>query len=109
MAEKLPYGTGTIKLTWINPKDNSILESSMHLTIEDALDSLPNNIDKNNFLLFELIETDGVSYKWKLLKYGRYSQYKYGMDFFDNDLLFYGTTGLTLIGIYSVLKFLKVF
>lgn len=109
MNENLPYSKGTIKLTWINRKDNTLLESSMHDSVEDALINVPKNIKKNDILIFELVETDGNSYKWKLLKYGRYYQYKYGMDVFDNDILFYGIIGLTIFGAYSFLKSVKIF
>jgi len=109
MSENLPYGKGTIKLTWINPKDYNILESAMYNSVDEALQNIPKNIKKNDFLLFELVSTDGVQYKWKLLPYGRSNQYKYGMEFFDNDLVFYGFVGLTLFGVYSVLKVLKIF
>jgi len=101
----LPYNKGTIKLTWINPKDNTILESSMFSSVGEALKNLPADIEPNNFLIFELYQTDGKKYKWKLLPYGRYSQYKYGMEFFDNDLIFYSTITLTLIGVIFILKF----
>jgi hypothetical protein len=109
MSENLPYNKGTIKLTWINPKDNTILESSMHESVDEAIKNVPKNIKKNDFLIFELIDTNGIQYKWKLLPYGRYSQYKYGMEFFDNDFIVYGVIGLSLIGVYSLFKMLKVF
>jgi hypothetical protein len=109
MSENLPYGKGTIKLTWINPKDYNILESAMYNSVDEALKNIPKNIKKNDFLIFELVSTDGVEYKWKLLPYGRSSQYKYGMEFFDNDFVFYGVLGLSLFGVYSVLKVLKIF
>jgi len=107
--DKLPYKTGTIKLTWINPKDYNILESSMHYSVDEALKNVPKNIKKHDFLIFELVSTDGVQYKWKLLPYGRANQYKYGMEFFDNDLVFYGFIALTIFGTYSFLKLIKVF
>lgn len=103
--DNLPYKKGTIKLTWINPKDNTILESSMFNSLEEALNNLPTNIKKNDFLIFELYDTDGQKYKWKLLPFGRYYQYKYGMEFYDNDFLFFGTIILTLLGVIFILKF----
>jgi hypothetical protein len=109
MSEELPYSKGTIKLTWINQKDNTILESAMYKSVDEALKNVPKNIKKGDFLIFELASTDGVQYKWKLLPYGRYSQYKYGMEFFDNDLIFYGAVAFGLFGVYSLLKVLKVF
>ena len=109
MSENLPYGKGTIKLTWINPNDYNILESAMYSSVNEALKNIPKNIKKNDFLIFELVSTDGVQYKWKLLPYGRSNQYKYGMEFFDNNLVFYGLMGLSLFGIYSLFKVLKIF
>lgn len=109
MSENLPYGKGTIKLTWINPNDYNILESAMYSSVNEALKNIPKNIKKNDFLIFELVSTDGVEYKWKLLPYGRSNQYKYGMEFFDNNLVFYGLMGLSLFGIYSLFKVLKIF
>jgi hypothetical protein len=109
MSENLPYGKGTIKLTWINQNDYNILESAMYSSVNEALKNVPKNIKKNDFLIFELVSTDGVQYKWKLLPYGRSNQYKYGMEFFDNNLVFYGLMGLSLFGIYSLFKVLKIF
>ena len=109
MSEELPYSKGTIKLTWINPKDNTILESAMYQSVDEALKNIPKTIKKNDFLIFELVSTDGVQYKWKLLPYGRYAQYKYGMEFFDNDFIFYGAVAVGVFGIYSLMKVLKIF
>ena len=74
MAE-LPYKKGTIKLTWINPKDNTILESAMFDSVDEALKNLPTDIKPNDFLIFQLTQTDGKNYRWKLLNYGKYYQY----------------------------------
>jgi len=102
--ENKPYNEGTIKLTWINPKNYKILESSMHKTIEEAKLSLPSNIEKEQYLLFELISTDGNSYKWKLLDGGRSSEYIQGMSFRDNKILFYGSISLAVLGSIYLLK-----
>ena len=37
MEDELPYSKGTIKLTWIDPKNYEILNSSMYQTLDDAL------------------------------------------------------------------------
>ena len=39
--EDLPYKLGTIKLTWINPTDYTILESKMFDSVEEALKNIP--------------------------------------------------------------------
>ncbi len=109
MSEELPYNIGTIKLTWINPKDNSVLESAMFYSVNEALKNIPKGIHRNDILIFELTETDGNRYKWKLLPYGRHWQYKYGMEFLDNDVVFYGVIGLAIFGMYSVFKLVKIF
>jgi len=100
----LPYKEGTIKLTWINPNDYSILQSKMFDTVQQALENVPEYLDKNNFLVFKLIKTDGNSYEWKLLNIGRSSEYLNGMKFRDNKLLFYGSMGLAFLGFIYLLK-----
>ena len=102
---ELPYKVGTIKLTWINPRDNTILESAMFRSVDEALKNLPTDIKRNDFLLFQLIQTDGEKYRWKLLNYGKFYQYKYGMEFLDSDLLFYGTLLFTVLGFLYIIKF----
>jgi len=74
-------------------------------SVDEALKNLPADIKHNDFLIFELTQTDGVNYRWKLLKYGKYYQYKYGMEFLDRDLIFYSTMIFTFIGIYTIIKF----
>jgi hypothetical protein len=41
MNDNLPYGIGTIKLTWIDPSNYKILNSSMFNDIESALAQAP--------------------------------------------------------------------
>lgn len=105
MENDLPYKKGTIKLTWKNQKDNTTLESAMFDSVDEALKNLPADIKHNDFLIFQLTQTDGKNYRWKLLKYGKYYQYKYGMEFLDNDVIFYSTMIFTLLGIYTIIKF----
>lgn len=98
MAKDKPYKEGTIKLTWINPSDYKILHSTMFNSVEDALRSLPEGIDPQNFLLFKLVKTDGNYYEWQLLDYGRSKEYVSGMKFKDNKFLYYGTIALIILG-----------
>jgi hypothetical protein len=72
--QEYPYKIGTIKLTWINPKNYTILQSKMFDSVEVALQNIPTYIKKDEYMIFELIETDGVSYKWKLLPYGYFEE-----------------------------------
>ncbi len=99
MANELPYKEGTIKLTWINPKDYRILESRMFNSVDEALSNLPKDIKPNNFLVFRLIKTDGTRYTWELLDMGRSKEYINGMKFKDNKVLYYGTIAITILGV----------
>lgn len=104
MNNELPYELGTIKLTWINPKDYTILASKMFSSVNEALKSIPKNIKSNEFLIFELIKSDGVSYEWKLLPYGLYNRFVQGMKFRDNKILYYGSMALSIIGAIYIIK-----
>jgi hypothetical protein len=102
--EELPYKLGTIKLTWINPSDYTILESKMFDSVEEALKNVPTNIKKEDFMIFKLIKTDGTAYEWKLLPYGNHSEFVRSMEFRNNKLLFYGSIALSVMGAIYVLK-----
>ncbi len=102
--EDLPYKLGTIKLTWINPKNYTILASKMFSSVDEALKSIPKNIKSNDFLIFELIKTDGVSYEWKLLPHGLYNRFVQGMKFRDNKMLYYGSMALTIVGAIYLIR-----
>ena len=106
MAENLPYKIGTIKLTWIDPKDYTILESKMFNSVDEALKNIPSEVKENEFLIFELIKTDGNSYEWKLLPYGIHKRFVQGMEFRDNKLYYYGSMGLGVLGAFYLLKLL---
>lgn len=102
MAEELPYSKGTIKLTWIDPKNYEILNSAMFETIDGALSKVPK--DNENWMLFRLESTDGINYTWKLLPYGQHKEYINGMKFRDNPLLYYGGLALMIFGAYSLIR-----
>jgi len=101
--EKLPYKIATIKLTWINPKNYKILESKMFNSVSEALANIPAS-KGNNWLLFKLVESDGMQFKWELLPYGKHKGYVNGMKLRDNPILKYGFIALALFGAYSVYK-----
>jgi hypothetical protein len=105
MAEELPYKTGTIKLTWIDPRNYKFLESKMFDTVEQALLNVPTFLKQGDFLIFKLVETDGNQYRWELLNYGRSNEYINGMKFRDNKALYYGTMGLAVLGAIFLIKF----
>jgi hypothetical protein len=79
-SETSPYVKGTIKLTWIDPKNFAILSSKMYETLDEAL---KNTQGKKDWLIFRLVESDGNSYKWELLPYGDSKSYLNSMKAFD--------------------------
>jgi hypothetical protein len=106
MDENLPYTLGTIKLTWINPNDYTILESKMFNSVDEALKNLPSKVKENEYMIFKLTKTDGIAYEWKLLPYGIYKRFVQGMKFRDNKLYYYGSMALGVLGSIYVLKLL---
>jgi hypothetical protein len=102
--EDLTYKLGTIKLTWIDPNDYTILESKMFDSVSEALKNVPKDIKENEFMLFELIKSDGVAYEWKLLPYGVHKRFVQGMEFRDNKLYYYGSMALGVLGAFYFLK-----
>ena len=102
----LPYKIGTIKLTWINPNDYTLLESKMFGSVSEALHNVPLNIKPNEFMLFELVKTDGEAYEWKLLPYGVSKRFVKSMEFRDNKYLYYGSMLLGVLGGVYLLKLL---
>ena len=102
--EDLPYKIGTIKLTWISPSDFTILKSKMFDSVDEALKNIPTGINKEDFMIFKLIKTDGTAYEWKLLSYGNHSEFIRSMEFRNNKFIFYGSIALSIIGAIFVLK-----
>lgn len=100
---KKPYKEGTIKLTWIDPNDYKTLHSQMFNSVEEALANLPKESLGNNWLIFKLTETDGNSYLWEVLPYGKHKGYVNGMRLRDNKLLYYGGVSLMVLGAYFVI------
>ena len=100
----IPYQIGTIKLTYINPDDYKILHGEMYDTIPEALAQVDQKNKGNNWLLFELIQTDGKSYSWKLLPYGKHRGYISGMKLRDNTILRLIMTAIFLYGIFTLGK-----
>ena len=102
-----PYSVGTIKLTWIDPTNYKVLNSQMFNTLSDALASLKGRKLSNNWLIFKLVSTDGVRYKWELLPYGKHRGYLWGMKLRDNPILRYGSIALFLYGCYNFYLLMK--
>jgi hypothetical protein len=82
MKEAL-YGSGTIKLTWINPNDYSILESKM-FPKEKLQQALEESKGKNKWMIFELKSNTGDQYSWSLLPYGEAKTFVKTMKFRDS-------------------------
>lgn len=97
------YKEGTIKLTWINPQDFTILNSSMFNDIDSALN---NTSDKKDWMIFQLDKVDNDNYTWKLLPYGKYKSFINGMKFRNSG--FYGIS-IVLISALSIYGLYKLF
>lgn len=104
MAKDLPYKEGTIKLTWIDPKDFTVLNSDMFNTVEDAVESAKNRGLGKDYLIMKLVKTNGKRYEWILLNEGEYSRYITGMKISKNPVLKYGSMALMALGVIYVLK-----
>ena len=100
------YQPGTLKLTWINPNDFSVLESTM-FDKNNLSGALKLAESKPNFMLFELTETKGDYYKWKLLPYGEAKRFVFQMKMHHSKLMY--IVGLALLGFagYGIYKTIK--
>ena len=100
------YQPGTLKLTWINPSDFSVLESTMFdkNNLSGALELAKS---KPNFMLFQLTETKGDYYKWKLLPYGEAKRFLFQMKVHHSKMMY--IVGLALLGFagYGIYKAIK--
>ncbi len=103
MDEK-PYKEGTIKLTWTDKTDYTVLNSTMFNSIEEAMLKKDMFYSGKDFLLMELIKTDGNSYSWSVLPYGDFKNYKAGMHILDNKWKYLIGVGLIGVLIYSFIK-----
>jgi hypothetical protein len=100
------YEIGTIKLTWINPLDYTLLESKMYnkTALNEALKDAQS---KPDFMLFELVKTQNHQYEWKLLPYGEADRFVRSMQVSKNVLMPYvglAIIGFAAYGIYKVIK-----
>lgn len=105
VTEQSPYSKGTIKFTWIDPETYHVLHSRMFNSVDEALNYAQSKNFGNDFLLFELLESDGNKYAWKLLPYGRERQYVSGMKIKDNPILKYGSTTLMIVGALFIINY----
>lgn len=96
---------GTIKKTWIDPSDYTILKSKMFNNLQDAKLFEPES-KRDNYLYFQLQSygKDDLIYTWKLLPYGKHSEYVNGMKLKDNPIAKYGIPALALCGAFFLGK-----
>jgi hypothetical protein len=95
------YKIGTIKVAWINPNNYDELSSTMYSTLSDALDATKS---KKDFMIMELIENQGDFYKWKVLPYGDYRSYNYGMKISKSPIIKTAMGVLMVYGAYCIYK-----
>ena len=93
------YEKGTVKLTWIDPNDYSILDSGMYNSVEEAL---ADSKGKKNFMVFQLKERKGDTYSWQLLPYGKYNEYVGGMKLRDSKIAWILTIGILFMAGYGM-------
>ena len=98
------YDKGTIKLTTINPKDYTLLESGMYNTVEEALLDAQNLKD---YLIFELQDVEGDAYRWRLLPYGSSTQYVSIMKMKDSALIKISMVAVLALAIYGLFKAIR--
>jgi hypothetical protein len=98
------YETGTLKLTWIDPKDYTVLNSVMFKKNELSKALEYAKRFGSDFMLFELIQTKNDAYSWKLLPYGDAKRFVSTMKVYDN-ILFKPVVLVALsFAIYGVYK-----
>jgi len=102
MADQKPYKEGTVKLTWVDPIDYTILNSRMFNSVDEAIANKGDLGD--NWLIMQLEKTDGNQYEWKLLPYGQYKSYINGMRVSDNPFLKFGSIALMGLGVVFLFK-----
>jgi len=104
VENNIPYEIGTIKLTWIDPHTYELLNGQMFDTVDQALATAKTKKLGQNWLVFELVRTDGNRYEWKVLPYGKHRGYISGMKFRDNLVLRFMAIALMCYGAYCLGK-----
>ena len=100
------YKPGTLKLTWINPNDYTVLQSKM-FNANDLKGALKESEGKPGFMLFELVKTSGDAYEWKLLPFGEAKRFVRSMKWNDSFLMPFvsiAIIGFAGYGIYKAIK-----
>jgi len=100
------YEKGTLKLTWINKSDYTLLESKMFP--KGALESAKQYAERNNLkdiMVFELIGTKNDEYEWRLLPYGSANKFLFHMKAQDSLIawgVFIAIFGFSIYGMYKL-------
>ncbi len=100
------YEIGTLKLTWINSKDYSLLESKMFP--KGGLESVKQYANRNNLketMLFELVATKNDEYEWRLLPFGSANKFLFHMKAQDSLIaqgIFAAIIGFSVYGMYKL-------
>lgn len=101
------YPLGTIKVTWIDKDDFTVLKSQMYPKdqLEKALAFSKALGVGSDFMIFQLIEIPSQdAYRWKLLPYGDAKKFIKSMEY-QNSRFLQGLVGLGLIlAIYGAYK-----
>jgi hypothetical protein len=104
------YPIGTLKLTWINPIDYTLLNSKMYAAdnIAEALkDGEIQKANGGNYMVMQLVSKNKDEYSWKLLPYGTYQEFLTGMQIRDS--LFVKVTALAVVSlaVYGTYKLVR--
>lgn len=98
------YNIGTVKVAWTKAGKIKEMESLMFDTLPQALDFAKS---KKNYMIMKLASQDGDYYKWDVLPYGEYKNYKNGMRIARNSLILIPIAALMIYGAYSLFKVKK--
>jgi hypothetical protein len=100
------YELGTIKLTWIDPENYSVLKSKMFR--KDKLnEALSEGAKLGRFMLFKLVQEANHKYTWELLPYGQSKDFVRSMKFRDSLLAKVVVVGLAIFSVYGIATFLS--
>jgi hypothetical protein len=102
--EEKPYKEGTVKLTWISPKDYTTLNSKMFDTRAQAEAYAQELGLGKDYLLFNLAQTDGKAYSWDLMEGGESKNFVNGMKIRDNKFIMASIVVLSAAGAFYLGK-----
>jgi len=100
------YNKGTIKLVWIPQTNYTEMKSIMFDSVDEALSHVADS-GKSDYMLMELLDSDDTRYRWKVLPYGTWKGYNFGMRIFKNKLIMFSLIALTGYGAYKLFYALR--